>query len=130
MRILIRNVRRTGSEGIESSEKPFDGDVVSIGRATDQIIQLKSRTLPLSHSELRDAGSSLTLRATGEDFFFVNGKRSRSSRLGIGDEVEIGEYTLTPREAPSGYDYALDVEVGEISESEVGFGTNFAQGLE
>ena len=129
MRILIRNVRRTGSEGVERSDTPFEGEVVSIGRAADQVIQLQDRAMPLSHSELRDDGKALSVRATGDDHFFVGGKRSRAAKLAVGDAVEIGEYTITRVDAPSGYDYCVDVEVGELSDYEVGFGTNFRQDL-
>ena len=129
MRILIRHIRRTGSEGVERSEAPFDGDVVSVGRATDQTIQLQDRALPLSHSEIRADGKALLIKATGDDHFFVGGKRARSARLGVGDAAEIGEYTITRGDAPAGYEFAVEVEAGELSEYEVGFGTGFSQDL-
>lgn len=130
MRILIRHIRRTGNEGVERSEAPFQGDIVSIGRATDQVIQLQDRALPLAHSELRADGRNLAVKATGDDYFFADGKRSRSAKLAVGSAIEIGEYTITRVEAPADYEYAVEVEAGEVTEYEVSFGTGFKQGLE
>lgn len=130
MRILIREVRRSTGDSFEHSDNTYDGDVVSIGRATDQVIQLQDRQLALSHSEMRADGRALSIRALGEEHFFVNGKRGRSSRLALGDVVEIGSYSVTVREAPDGYDHAVDVEAGEVASRDVAFGSQFRQGLE
>lgn len=130
MRILIREVRRTAGESFEHSDTTFEGDVVTIGRATDQVIQLQDRQLALSHSEMRADGRNLALRALGEEQFFVNSKRARTARLSVGDVVEIGGYSLTVVDAQPGYDFTVDVEAGELSDKEVTFGAQFRQGLE
>ena len=130
MRILIREVRRTTGDSFEHSDSGFEGNVVSIGRATDQVIQLQDRQLALSHSELRADGRSLVIRALGEEHFFVNGKRARSSRLAVGDVVEIGGYSVTVCDPPAGHDHAVDVEAGDVAARDVAFGTQFRQGLE
>ncbi|HSG89982.1 MAG TPA: cytochrome c3 family protein [Pseudomonadales bacterium] len=130
MRILIREVRRSAGDSFEYSDSAFEGDIVSIGRAADQIIHLRDRQLALSHSEMRADGKSLAIKAVGEEAFFLNGKRTRSGRLNIGDVVEFGGYSITMREAPADYDYAVDVEAGEVSGKEVAFGSQFRQSLE
>lgn len=130
MRILIREVRRTAGDSFEHSDSSRDVDVVTIGRSTDQVVQLHDRRLALSHSEMRADGDHLVIRAVGEEHFFVNGKRTRSAKLSVGDEVEFGAYVLRVVEPPEDHDFALDIEAGELSEQEVTFGSQFRQGLE
>jgi predicted CXXCH cytochrome family protein len=130
MRILIREVTRKTGDSMEHRDAPFEGDVVSIGRATDQVIQLQDKQLALSHSELRAAGKALAIKSVGDEHFFVNGSRSRSARLSDGDVVEIGNVSITVQPAPEGYDFAVDVEAGEKSEQEAAFGSQFLQSLD
>ena len=93
MRILIRHIRRTGNQG-SSGRSTLRGEVVSVGRATDQTIQLQDRALPPAFRDPRGR-QVLIIKATGEEHFFVGGKRARSARLAVGDTVEIGEYAIT-----------------------------------
>lgn len=130
MRILIREIKRSAGDTYEHADSTFDGDVLTIGRATDQGLQLHDRQLALSHSELRLSGRHLSLRAQADEQLFVNGKRTRAARLEAGDEIDIGAYRLTVREGPAGYDYALDVEAGEVGEQEAAFGSGFRQSLD
>ena len=60
MRLLIKYIESRGA-GKEVSQFSFDGDVATIGRGTDQTIQISDRRLPLSHSRLTLAGGKLTL---------------------------------------------------------------------
>ena len=130
MRILIREIRRVAGDSVEHIDTTFDGDVLTIGRATDQVIQLQDRQLALSHSEIHMSGRHLAIRAQGREQLFVNGKRTRATRINVGDEVEIGAYKFTIRQAPPGYDYAITVEAGEASADDVAFGANFRQSLD
>ena len=129
MRILIREVRRAAGNNFEHIDSTFEGDVVTVGRATDQVIQLHDRQLALSHSEIRVSGRALAIRAQGEEQFFVNGKRSRASRLNAGDVVEIGNYALTVG-ASADHDFMIEVEARAVSASEVAFGSSFTQSLD
>lgn len=130
MRILIREIRRVAGDTFEHIDTTFDGDVLTIGRATDQVIQLQDRQLALSHSEILMTGRHLSIRAVGREQLFVNGKRTRASRIHPGDEFEIGAYRFTIRQAPPGYDFAITVQAGELSAQESAFGANFRQSLD
>lgn len=130
MRVLIREIRRSAGDSFEHVDSTFDGEVLTIGRATDQALQLQDRQLALSHSELRLSGRHLSIRAQGNEQLFVNGKRTRAARLGDGDEIDIGSYRLTVRQGPADYDAALDVEAGEVSDQEATFGAGFRQSLD
>lgn len=130
MRVLIREIRRSAGDSFEHADSTFDGDIITIGRATDQVLQLQDRQLALSHSDLRQSGRNLSIRAHGDQQLFVNGKRTRAARLDPGDEIDIGAYRITVRQGSADYDFALDVEAGELSNEESTFGAGFRQSLE
>lgn len=130
MRVLIREIRRSARDSFEHVDSTFDGEVLTIGRATDQVLQLQDRQLALSHSELRQSGRNLSIRAHGDQQLFVNGKRTRAARLGPGDEIDIGAYQITIRQGSADHDFALDVEAGELSDQEATFGAGFRQSLD
>ena len=89
MRIIVRYIE---SKSVQQST--FDGSVATIGRGTDQVIQIADRRLPLAHSKLSVASGKLSLSASGEHRFSVNDQLSKKSVLNAGDEVDISGHTL------------------------------------
>ena len=110
MRLLIKYIESRGA-GKEVSQFSFDGDVATIGRGTDQTIQISDRRLPLSHSRLTLAGGKLTLASSGDYRFAVNGESSRRAQLQAGDQVEISGHSIKVKADDGELDFVLEVEV-------------------
>ena len=110
MRLLIKYIESRGA-GKEVSQFSFDGDIATIGRGTDQTIQISDRRLPLSHSRLTLAGGKLTLASSGDYRFAVNGESSRRAQLQAGDQVEISGHSIKVKADDGELDFVLEVEV-------------------
>ncbi len=133
MSILIHHITRTAGGGIERTEQVIEGDVVTIGRATDQHLHIPDRTLPLQHSVIRDQGEYLQIRANAGAILFVNEERTSSARLHPGDLIEISNWRILVSDPPAGssHKYYLRVEPGEaLSEEDVDLGAQFKTSLD
>jgi predicted CXXCH cytochrome family protein len=111
MRSLIRFVTRTASGASESRDKLHEGDVLTLGRATDQVLHLKDRRVALEHARIAKRGSHIVLSALADAAVMVNGALVRETRLAVGDTIEIGANRLTLIEPPAGIDLALTFEL-------------------
>ena len=56
MRALIRFVSRGPGGAALQRDRIFDGDVITLGRATDQVINLKDRRVELEHARIVRVG--------------------------------------------------------------------------
>jgi predicted CXXCH cytochrome family protein len=110
VRLLIKYIESRGI-GKEIHQSAYDGDVATIGRGTDQTIQISDRRLPLSHSRLSLSAGKLSLAATGDYRFSVNGESSRRSPLVPGDKVNISGHSLSVLEGEADFDFVLEVEL-------------------
>ncbi|MFT7246522.1 MAG: hypothetical protein ACI82A_003898, partial [Candidatus Azotimanducaceae bacterium] len=105
MRLIVRYIE---SKSVQQSI--FDGSVATIGRGTDQVIQIADRRLPLAHSALSVNAGKLTLSASGEHRFSVNGLLSKRSLLVAGDEVDISGHQLRILPGETDAEYVVEVE--------------------
>ena len=106
MRIIVRYIE---SKSVQQST--FDGSVATIGRGTDQVIQIADRRLPLAHSKLSVASGKLSLSASGEHRFSVNDQLSKKSVLNAGDEVDISGHTLRVLPGEGDAEFVVEVEL-------------------
>ena len=106
MRIIVRYIE---SKSVQQST--FDGSVATIGRGTDQVIQIADRRLPLAHSKLSVASGKLSLSANGEHRFSVNDQLSKKSVLNAGDEVDISGHTLRVLPGEGDAEFVVEVEL-------------------
>lgn len=121
MRVLIRFLRRSPAGAIEQKDKLYDGEAVTLGRATDQVVQLKDRRAALAHAQiiLRSGRPVLVSHVPGG--VLVNGTLQREARLRVGDTVALGANVLRILEPPSGcelsFSFELDPEArsGEVA---------------
>lgn len=111
MRSLIRFVTRTASGASESRDKLHDGEVLTLGRATDQVLHLQDRRVALEHARIAKRGSHIVLSALADAAVTVNGALVRETRLAVGDVIEIGANRLTLFEPPAGIDLAVAFEL-------------------
>ena len=73
--------------GQETHKVTFDGERATIGRGTDQSIQIQDKRIPLAHSTLRMSGEQLLLKAESGYSFTVNDRVSKSAELQNGDSI-------------------------------------------
>jgi predicted CXXCH cytochrome family protein len=105
VRIIIRYIESTNVQ-----QSVFDGNVATIGRGTDQVIQIADRRLPLAHSKLTSSGGKLTLAANGEHRFTVNDTITKRSNLAVGDEIDISGHAIRVKAGEDGAEFVLEVE--------------------
>lgn len=115
MRVLIRFLRRGPAGAVEQKDKLYDGEAVTLGRATDQVVQVKDRRVALAHAQviLRNGQPVLISRVPAG--VLVNGTLQREARLRTGDTVHIGANVLRildpVAECDLAFSFELDTEV-------------------
>lgn len=108
MRILLRQP--------PAPEQSLQLERLSIGRGTDQQIQLNDLRVALAHAEIvAAAGGRYELAAVGNASVMVNGAPRRGGLLAAGDQLAVGRYRLTLSAPPKGaggaeHDLVLQVE--------------------
>lgn len=112
MRTLIRFLTRNPSGAVESRDKVHEGDVITLGRGTDQVLHLKDRRVALEHARIVRRGDGIVLNSRVTAGVTVNGAPVRDTRLVAGDLVEIGANVLKVIEPPAGFDLAFTFELG------------------
>ena len=120
MRSLIRFVSRNPSGASESRDKIHDGEALTLGRATDQVLHLKDRRVALEHARIVKRGDSVVLSAQAAVGVTVNGALLRETRLLPGDVVEIGANLLKLSTPPAGFDLAFTFELATSAATDEG----------
>ena len=82
-----------------------------LGRGTGNEVQLPDIRVDLAAAALYPRDGILTVQALGPSLLNVNGRRTRSSALEVGDEIQIGPYRLQLTDPPADCDVALVVEL-------------------
>ena len=96
MKITIQIVsERQGGE----SEQQFEGDVLRIGRASDQDIRIDEIDLPLTIGEITEVSGQLILTATASNLIRVNGAVIRRHVLRADDQIAIADTTIVIEDA-------------------------------
>lgn len=113
---LIRSIERHDSGSVEHRDKEIQGDEITVGRATDQDIQLVEQEVALHHAivQLRGKGKAFIKAATSSLPLIVNGGVSRSAALKPGDAVQIGGSRIGVFDPPEGFDFALTLERASV----------------
>lgn len=119
MRWLIRRVLKKGKGSVSYEEDIHFGEVLSIGRASDQAIFLPDLRAALNHARVSALGNG---RYKVESLILagirVNGQITYSTTVGPGAVVEIGTTRLTLLEARQDYDATVEVATLDKSEQE------------
>jgi len=111
MQVLIQFLRRGQAGAVERRERRFDGEAVTLGRSTDQVLHLKDRRVALRHARivLRSGQPVISSRAPGG--IVVNDTLCREATLAPGDEIRIGANVLRILPPPAGFDLAFSFEL-------------------
>ena len=112
MKLIIRYVEMKGV-GKETRETTFDGERATIGRGTDQAIQIQDKRIPLAHSSLRLSGVQLSLKAESGYNFTVNNRVSKNAELNDGDVVDIAGHQLTIYKGEDGSQHIIEIIVDD-----------------
>lgn len=109
MRVVVR--RMSSLAGLEvSADEALDTDRVTLGRGTDQDIQLPDMRVTLAHATLmRHPGGGYRLECLGDNPAWVNGSPMQVATLGIGDTIDLGRFRLTIHEPEAGQDLLIEV---------------------
>ena len=113
MRFLIRFLSKTAAGSVEHTDRIVDAPVITIGRATDQILHLKDRRARLQHAQIAPKNGSLHISSASMAGVTVNGRSTRDARLSAGDVIEAGANILRVIDAPEGVDFAMTFELNE-----------------
>jgi predicted CXXCH cytochrome family protein len=109
MRILIRKSIATGRGASEFQDVELQTDVLTIGRAADQLLCLPGSRVALRHARLTLKGQQILVTAMGAAVFGLNGKDETQAVLAEGDTVSVGAHTLKVIRPPTGFGLALEV---------------------
>lgn len=118
MRVLIRFVRRGPAGAVEQKDKLYDGEAVTLGRATDQVVQLKDRRVALAHAQIILRGGQPVLISRVPGGVLVNGTLLREARLRAGDTVNLGANVLRILEPSASCDLAFSFELDPEARSD------------
>jgi len=115
LKLTVRYVQAKGATR-EVNEVVFNGDRATIGRGTDQTIQIPDRRVPLAHSTLLVRGEKLELKAGNGQSFTINDQTGRREELNPGDVVDIlgHEFRVLPTEGDSEYLIEVEIKVSTV----------------
>jgi hypothetical protein len=111
MRCLLRFLSRGTAGAVETRERWFEGEVLTIGRASDQVLYVRDRRVALAHAGIAKRGSETVLTALTPAGVVLNGAVVREARLVGGDGVQVGENLLRILPPPADADLALSFEL-------------------
>ncbi|MFM7626187.1 MAG: FHA domain-containing protein, partial [Gammaproteobacteria bacterium] len=110
MRILVRQLTRGAGDAVSVRERAFDDGFLSIGRATDQSLQVNDPRMQLQHAQVRASGNGFVLTCLAPAQAVVNDEVTRNARLAPGDVVLLGALKITVGEPPAPGELLLTVE--------------------
>lgn len=111
MRALIRFISRGPGGAALQRDRIFDGEVITLGRATDQVINLKDRRVELEHARIVRAGGRILVSSRALTGVLVNGTVCRDASLAVGDALQIGANVIRLIAPPAGFDLAFTFEL-------------------
>ena len=118
MKYLIRFISRNPAGGIEHTDRIVDAPVITIGRATDQLLHLKDMRARLEHARLEQQSDGMHIMTSALSGVTVNGRSQRDARLAVGDVIEVGSNILRVIDAPADVDFAISFELSEDASSD------------
>jgi predicted CXXCH cytochrome family protein len=84
-------------------------DTISIGRAGDQLIQLRGGNIQPNHALIKLVGGKLTVVGVDKNTVKVNGEECKSSPLQVGDEISLASHKIKIVRSPAGFDAACEL---------------------
>ena len=110
MQLIVRRVKKKGASR-DVSQEAISGDLIGIGRGSDQSIQIADKRIPLSHSQLIHRNGSLFIQTNSGNSVLVNNEAVRSSPLLADDVLEIAGYEIKLLKGDDGADFTLEINL-------------------
>ena len=110
MRIVVRQLTRGAGDAVTVRERAFDDGFLSIGRATDQALQVNDARMQLQHAQVRASGSGFVLTCLAPAQAVVNDEVTRNAKLAPGDVVLLGALRVAVGEPSTPGELLLTVE--------------------
>lgn len=111
MQCKVSFITRKTKGGITRKDEVLSGEVLRLGRSTDNEIYLSDFRVSLHHATLHDRQGNYHIEAEAGADLRINGAISQSSRLKVGDVIAVGPYDITVCSPDSGDDLQLDIEL-------------------
>jgi len=111
MKVQIQFLRRSQAGAVELKERLFDGEAITLGRATDQVLHLKDRRVALQHARIALRAGTPVISSRAPGGIVVNDTLCREATLAPGDEIRIGANMLRIMEPAAGMDLAFSFEL-------------------
>ncbi len=118
MKFLIRFITSNAAGGVEQHDRLVDGPIVTIGRATDQVLHLKDRRARLQHAQIERQDGAFHITSSALAGVTVNGKSQRDARLNVRDVIEVGANIIRIIDAPANVDFAISFELSKDATDE------------
>lgn len=113
MQFLIREITQDQGQ-VVNLDNEIEADVITIGSAADQLIQLRGGSMARQHAQLKFKGGKLTITCAGKkNRVKVFGESVSQLELTEGDEVEFESHKLIVVAAPAGFDAACELYVDQ-----------------
>lgn len=111
MKYLIRFITQNAAGGTEQNDKIVEAPAITLGRATDQVLQLKDKRVRLQHAQIEVGSGGAKLVSHVRSGVTVNGRSQREVNLQVGDVVEVGENIIKVIDAPADVAFAISFEL-------------------
>jgi len=118
VKYLIRFITRNPAGGVEHTDRLIDAPVITIGRATDQVLHLQDKRTRLQHAAIEQQSDGVHISTSALSGVSVNGRSQRDSKLSTGDVIEVGANIMRVIDAPDGVDFAITFELSSDASSD------------
>ena len=108
VRMVHLKVRRSGA--ISRREELYDGGEFTIGRGTDNSLQLSGLAVRSNHCVFRQSEEGLLLLPLDHGSVLVNGRAHGGGTVRSGDVLHVGSFEIRLTDPREGEDLALEVE--------------------
>lgn len=110
MEILLREV--SSGQGLQvSQDTELVADLLTLGSASEQLIQLRGGGIQRAHAVIKLVAGKLVVGAVDKNTFLFNGERVSSCVLEIGAEIALESHRLKRVSPPAGFDVAFELYV-------------------
>jgi predicted CXXCH cytochrome family protein len=110
LQFKIRFVQTKGS-GREVRDVTLTSERASLGRGTDQTIQIPDKRVPLKHSTLTFKNGMVSMKTSGSSTFSVNDSVVKQSDLKPGDIIDVVGHEMRILLEDDGETLALEIEL-------------------
>ena len=111
MRVHIDSIKRRKKGGVVRKTAEFNGDIVTIGRGTDQVVFIPELRAAYDHAEIYQASEGeILVRSQALSGIKLNGASIQKGVFNLADCITIGRWEIRRVAASDDYDLALELE--------------------